>query len=498
MCENRTRLLHGDCLEVLCEMEEASVHAVVTDPPYGLSTRPPDIREVMERWVDGDGYEHGSSGFAGEDWDSFVPGPRYWREALRVLKPGGHLLVFAHARTADLMATALRFAGAEIRDTLHWTYGEGMPTSGTLDKYIDKAAGTADDRQVTGMKSTNVGLQGGNYACGGSETGEVPVTRAASAEATKWEGWHAQLKAAHEPVIVARKPLERISSDQLHRATGWDHWCHSQRCRSGKRFEHFVNDLSLSPLEEDGERYFVYESRKALHDGTESVKLVRHAEGEKELERESYRTFYNDSLTANLLVHETGALAIPACRVSSDDRDEGRWPSNVLFSHAPECRLADEAAREGLDCARHCPVRDLERQHDNAARFFETFRPTVYCPKPSRSERNRGLGAAAKASGGDSQPCENTHKTVKPADLMRYLCRLVTKPGGRILDPFMGSGTTGMAAVSEDFAFTGIEIDEEYYEIARERISDAVRRNTAGGREEDGRRPNPAPAQVAA
>ena len=121
---SEVRLIHGDCLDVMREMPANSVDSIVTDPPYGLS-KEPDIAEVMRHWLADEEYQHGTGGFMGKSWDSFVPGPRYWREALRVLKPGGTCLVFAGTRTVDLMSIALRFAGFQIRDTLFWLYGSG-------------------------------------------------------------------------------------------------------------------------------------------------------------------------------------------------------------------------------------------------------------------------------------------------------------------------------------------------------------------------------------
>ncbi len=133
-------LHRGTAIAVLASMPDESVDAIVTDPPYGLS-KEPDIAEVLRRWLAGDDYEHGGGGFMGKSWDSFVPGPSVWKECLRVLKPGGHLLCFAGSRTVDLMGMAIRLGGFEIRDQIQWLYGSGFPKSMDVAKAIDKKLG---------------------------------------------------------------------------------------------------------------------------------------------------------------------------------------------------------------------------------------------------------------------------------------------------------------------------------------------------------------------
>src|SRR5690606_28891405 len=134
------QIIHGDCLQVLRTFPSNTVDSVVTDPPYGLS-REPDIREVLEKWLAGEDYTHRGGGFMGKTWDSFVPGPSIWREVDRVLKPGGHALVFAGTRTQDLMTISLRLAGFEIRDVIEWLYFSGFPKSLDVSKAFDKRAG---------------------------------------------------------------------------------------------------------------------------------------------------------------------------------------------------------------------------------------------------------------------------------------------------------------------------------------------------------------------
>jgi len=215
----RNRILLGDCLELLKSFPDNTFTACVTDPPYGLSA-PPDMREVLRHWLAGDDYEHRGAGFMGKEWDSFVPGPKVWEEVMRVLKPGGHILAFEGTRTYDLGVTAMRIAGAEIRDKidcycemelpLAWVHGQGFPKSLNISKAIDKVAGA--DREVVGY-SRGVCVEDdqgfGGIARGGvgvkQNGADIPVTAAATDEAKKWEGYGTALKPAHEPIASFAK-----------------------------------------------------------------------------------------------------------------------------------------------------------------------------------------------------------------------------------------------------------------------------------------------------
>ncbi|WP_409047063.1 site-specific DNA-methyltransferase [Microbacterium sp. HA-8] len=378
-----TRVLHADALTALADLPDNSVDSIVTDPPYGLADlNPALIADVMTRWLSGERDAAPSGkGFMGKSWDSFVPPPAIWDEALRVLKPGGHLLAFAGSRTVDLMGLSIRLAGFEIRDQIQWIYGTGFPKSLDVSKAIDKQAGAA--REVIGSK---VGLPGYSTASGGeSEWGglrgnpckEAEVTAPATPEATTWQGWGTALKPAHEPIVVARKPLiGTVAANVLAHGTG--------------------------ALNIDASRIGTAGGAGRYVSGSEGTETV---------------TAYGDGLNGGKL---------------RDDTMQGRWPANVVLDEAAAAVLGEQSA--------------------DVSRFF-------YVAKAPKSERPIVNGAA--------------HPTVKPLTLMRYLVKMVTPPGGTVLDPFAGSGTTLEAAAAEGFSSIGIEMDAGYIDLITHRLARA-------------------------
>ena len=519
---------HGDCRAILATFADASIDAIVTDPPYEL-------------------------GFMGKHWDAsgIAYDPVLWSECLRVLKPGGHLLAFGGTRTYHRMAVAIEDAGFEIRDSIHWLYGSGFPKSLDVSKAIDRqrddladiyrvtawvraardAAGignrdiddafgangmgrhwtdvpphgkqpavptleqvprlldvlglTLDDvpndirrllwdlngrkgqpgenwwkREVVGTStSTTLEVAPGE----GRERPQVVVdiTSPATDAARQWEGWGTALKPAHEPIVVARKPLiGTVAANVLQYGTG--------------------------AINVDGGRVGSADTQRVRTD--------------------------NDFG----LVNDDGWRPTPGVNGSAT----GRWPANIVFTHAADC---------GDQCAEGCPVAALDEQSgvsttssgvlrrntalgrmndDNwrpqqqqaqlygdtggASRFFTVTEwdvPFRYIAKPSKRERNAGLDGLEErnkykaggvgGTGGmrsvdaavNATPVANHHPTVKPLALMRWLVRLVTPPGGIVLDPFLGSGTTAAAAVLEGFDWVGCEMTAEYLPIIEGRVA---------------------------
>lgn len=428
-------LVTGDCREVMAAMEPCWFDAVVTDPPYEL-------------------------GFMGKAWDqrgvSFDPAT--WEAVLRVTKPGGHLLCFGGTRTWHRIAVAIEDAGWEIRETFCWLYGSGFPKSLDVSKALDKAAGA--EREVVGPRERvdgkAPGIQGGGQNGILNGFGPLPrtVTSPATPLAVEWSGYGTALKPGWEPIVLARRPLEGTVAGNV---AAW----------------------GTGGLNIDGCRISHSEECRMLPD--------QHGSGPG--------TFYAQGGRHG----ETLEL-----------KPNGRWPANVVLScdcdgerHDADCpvRMLDEQSGITSDVPRVLrrlqPRRDdgwgmADRQNGSvpgdsggASRFY-------YCAKASRSEREAGLegmppGCRGNVTGRDDDApgqnharsgiraagvIRNLHPTVKPLALMRWLCRLVMPPGGwLLLDPFMGSGTTGMAVAMEGGGFVGIEQDAGYIEIARRRIA---------------------------
>ncbi len=417
----RLTLHHGDCLSVLRNLPDCSVDSVVTDPPYGLS-------------------------FMGKRWDYDVPSVEIWAECLRVLKPGGHLLAFAGTRTQHRMAVRIEDAGFEIRDMIAWVYGSGFPKSLDVSKAIDKAAGV--EREVVGFNE-NWRTSKSEIACPQQEN-QATITTPATPEAKQWQGWGTALKPALEPITVARKPLIGTVAENV--------------------LQHGTGAINVDGCRVD---FMSEEDRK------ESTQKNQHA------------NFGTPPLTGNNVYGDYSMIE------PKNYNPTGRWPANFIHDGSEEVvalfpdTKSGGGDKHGRKASTFCASTDWEAykgtsnggDSGSAARFF-------YCAKASKADRDEGCeklqersagecvdrveGSAGmespRAGAGRTSGSRNHHPTVKPTDLMRYLCRLVTPPGGIVLDPFMGSGSTGKAAMLEGFAFVGIEREAEYVEIAKARI----------------------------
>jgi len=573
-------LHHGDCLDVLKTLADCSVDAIVTDPPYGLGKEPDPVK-VMAAWISQGYFEVEGGGFMGKKWDAFVPQPIIWKEAFRVLKPGGHLLAFAGTRTQDWMAMSLRFAGFEIRDMIAWVYGQGFPKSYNLDNNQglltcncegDTVPYTHEkelsrkpqaERQLSNMSSSDVsqaehpGERGGEILQQGLQEQGSPI-------AGRQELWSSK-DGFEQPGMERRGHAEKTTRQLQGRSVrssstggtgdGEEGRLHNGASPSDGLYVRIPDDEAGSrqsyrpqPIEQRPEQSGALADERrpqarrvwpmcdrcskpiipkglgtALKPALEPITLARKPP--------------IGTIAANVLEHGTGGLNIDGCRVEANgdklgggristttdgwDRpwkhdseaieackargDEavakaeqlGRFPANFIHDGSEEvlALFPSEAGggygkrggRDGATVGDYGMGATMETVgYDNtgsAARFF-------YCAKASRDDRDEGCGAlelkrTAKLGGSDNdrddldpvserfrtQPSRNPHPTVKPTDLMRYLCRLITPPGGIVLDPFTGSGSTGKAAMAEGFRFIGIEREAEYIEIARARIS---------------------------
>ncbi len=456
---NDTRvLLHGDCLERLKELPANSVDSVVTDPPYGLS-KEPDITEVLTKWMAGDPYDHNHKGFMGKEWDSFVPHPDVWREVYRVLKPGGHALVFAGTRTQDLMTISLRLAGFEIRDVIEWIYFSGFPKSLDISKAINKRAHRRNEvikitewikevrdnngvtnRQIDEALGTN-GMAG-HYTTKGSQAAiptlekvpklldvlsvdeaDIPEDikyllidrntkkREVSNEveqcinSEKWQGWGTGLKPAHEPIIMARKPFE-------------------YGCNTTENVEnHGTGAINIDASRLGGE------------------KLASHTSG-------------SNALFGGIKGGDDSAKGYVT------KEREGRFPANCITLESEEFY------------SKHFNISpaDLSKKASKKDRNSDWMGREIDLEKKARFDMEKGEGYGIERF--NTKPTQNNHPTVKPIDLMAWLVRLITPPEGVVLDPFAGSGSTLVAAKREGFGFVGVERDKEYIQIIEARTGE--------------------------
>lgn len=408
----------GDSVEVMRGMADNSIDSIVTDPPYHLTqvSRGPHAANANPETPHARA-RIGDKGFMGKTWDGGDIAHRVemWAECLRVLKPGGHLLAFSATRTYHRMTCAIEDAGFEIRDMVPWHYASGFPKSRNLD-------------------------------------GE-------------WQGWGTALKPATEPICMARKPLiGTVAANVQAHGTGAINidGCrvHADDAQGGayvvKRFAPGASVVADGNWKQDiefrGEMKVGRWPANLIHDGSPEV-LEQFPDAPSQLADAS-------SSSSRKTLNVYGAMA------RGNGRD-GEASANATYSTAGGTNFAMKPGARRLDSG-------------SAARFY-------YCAKASRTDRNEGLpdpgpqfqhGSTLRdAENLGAERAGNHHPTVKPTELMRYLVRLITPPGGTVLDQFMGSGSTGKACMFEGFYFVGIDMTPEYVAIADARISFALKKS---------------------
>ena len=452
------KILTGNSRDKLKELEDNSIDSLVTDPPYLIN-------------------------FMGKDWDkenSPAGDATFWEEVLRVMKPGAHGLVFGHSRQHHRVMIALEDAGFEIRDCLMWMYGSGFPKSHNIGKAVDK-------------------LQDNN----------------------DWEGWGTALKPAYEPIILVRKPLEKkltIAKNVLKHGVGG---INIDASRIGTQ-EDFSNVKpraiqKLNSLNNEANEHWKAAKDKLQNLGRFPANVLLSHHEDCKVVGEVEDTFAsNDPEAGHYQTGETFVVGVGKnykqkkatittpvyecaddCAVKILDEQSGTTKGSgkptITQANIPGIPVPAAArtgripkAKEGLITTRN--VGDS----GGASRFF-------YCAKVGKKERNAGLDNFEEKEvcygyKTDSESVKNrdkkgdiglnkvkirknTHPTVKPIKLMTYLTKLITPPNGKVLDPFMGSGSTGMACAMEGFDFVGIDMDEEYVEISKARIEWARTQN---------------------
>ena len=472
-------LLNGDCIKEMQKLidDGKQVDSIVTDPPYHLTS-------ITERFgkegsapaqhgTDG-AFARASKGFMGKEWDGgdIAFRKETWELAYKLLKPGGHLLAFSGSRTYHRMAVAIEDAGFDIRDQIMWLYGSGFPKSLNIGKGVDKKLG--NERIKTGQTKThsNKGMPQAEErtAIGAGAFGQE-VEEEITVGTTEWEGWGTALKPAHEPIVMARKALSEnsIVANVLKHGTGGINI-------DGCRIEGEVNRPPTNPSFRDV-------AKEALARGGLD-KLSFGQDRDRPIERKKVvrKSRSEDGVWTD---DNSGMKAEGSEFADADPR--GRFPANVMHDGSEVVKDIFPHTKSGKDknptegnvsgfFGNNMGYYSKDANYGDegsAARYF-------YCPKVSRTERDKGL--SGKKDGkpvrwnkagewtNDTTPAKNSHPTVKPVELMKYLCRMVTPKGGTVLDIFMGSGSTGMAAKDEGFDFIGIEKDKEYFQIAEQRI----------------------------
>ena len=394
--------------DILKQFPDNHFDSIVTDPPYGIE-------------------------FLGKDWDSNTGTVETWQECLRVLKPGGHLLAFSAARTYHHLATNIESVGFEIRDQIMWIYASGFPKAQDIGKAIQKRQGVEQTKEY----KENIPRVGGTGTTDAFEMCKEE-TVCTSPEAQQWAGWKTALKPAHEPIVMARKPFNGSTIDNV--------------------ITHGVGALNID----------------ATRIGDEIMPIGAH--------------------------DQTGCLFNPnKTSAFAEETNQGRFPSNVM-GDIPEyqkyfyCPKVSRKERHTGFEQKNIPTTSggMFDNHGTGVMYSigtdmkTTVDPLGHIPAPFgnvkgayvdgerfavKHQEYQQTGTLKRMKDKMHQPqVGNNHPTVKPVELMKYLVRLVTPPNSKVLDPFCGSGSTGMAAVELGHEFIGCELDPAYVDIANKRI----------------------------
>ena len=507
------KVINGNNIDILKTYPDNYFDAVVTDPPYGLG-KEPNAETLMKDWIEHGYHEILGSGFMGKEWDAFVPQPIFWKEVYRVLKHGGHVLSFFGTRTYDWGVMSMRFAGFEVRDCIQWLYGSGFPKSHNISKALDKMEGA--EREVIGTKERGSVEEAKERGVGflsdpanrnntkqfgyGTELITAPSTEAAK----KWDGWGTALKPANEPIVLARKPLEKglsvaenilkwgvgginIDASRIGNVGGTERGEQGERMKdikNGFRENNEIIDINKGRFPAN---IILTHHEDCVCKGTKKVK------GSKDGIRKASSEFgqnsgWNDHENKDTIrkgtADENGQEEIEDwdchedCPIRILDEQSGDRSSTRINNSNDKIKKGNTNKLFGGSIQKIESYSKDYRDKGGASRFF-------YVAKASKAERNKGLDGfdvkrmEGRDEGQDERsvafkarptPMANIHPTVKPIKLMQYLVKMITPPNGIVLDPFCGSGTTGVACKLDGFSFVGLEQDTEYTKIAEARI----------------------------
>lgn len=455
-------LYNDDCVDFLRSRGDNEFDSSVMDPPAGI-------------------------GFMGNKWDSDKGGRDHWvgwmtevmSEVHRVHKPGAYTAVWTLPRTSHWTATAIEDAGFYIVDGV----SELLPSNDVWHDFLSGLTSeqysmfvsllTTDESRVSHLFGT--GYPSGLNIVNAIVRANEGITQEQLAQ--YMADSNTGLKPAREDWILARKNPTTVSSADISKKTGMTHWS-TTKFFKGKDLGKW-QEQGYTPLDADPKfkaPYFIFTTRKSLTESEDTIDILVHKEGETVVDRRPYEHWTTNSITANVLVYGTGGLDLSGSRL-----ENGNHPTNVVVYHSSRC----EHRGGGWKCVPECPVNTVSEQKGSDASGI--FTSLVYQAKPTRKEKDLGLddlplvvagGMQGRKDGsldGHISMGRNNHPTVKPLQLMRKAVRMLTPPGGRTLDPFLGSGTTGAAAVYEGYAFSGSESELSSYEIAYRRIMYVLR-----------------------